>query len=288
MKKNQQTKNRKRILGFIERNMQDHVNAYAAQAAYFMILSFIPFVLFLTTMIRYTDLTYNMLSEGIRSVVPPNLQDFVMQLVSEVYNRNAAIMPVSLILALWSAGKAIQSMINGLNTVYHVSENRNWFVIRGYAVFYTILFGLALVGSFSLLVIGSHMQKMILRSFPFLEFLFIGGRSILVTVALFLIFVFLYKVLPNREASFKSQMGGALIAAVIWTVFSDLFSLFFTLFPATFNMYGSLTALIVVMMWLYFCMIFFMLGAEINCYFEKELRLARDKVRSISKKNQKK
>ena len=65
------------LFGFMDRANGDHVGAYAAQAAYFLIMSFIPFILFLTTIIRYTPLTYNMVSETIRAFVPHNIQNFV-------------------------------------------------------------------------------------------------------------------------------------------------------------------------------------------------------------------
>ena len=58
------------LFGFMDRANGDHVGAYAAQAAYFLIMSFIPFILFLTTIIRYTPLTYNMVSETIRAFAP--------------------------------------------------------------------------------------------------------------------------------------------------------------------------------------------------------------------------
>ena len=93
------------LLGFMDRANGDHVGAYAAQAAYFLIMSFIPFILFLTTIIRYTPLTYNMVSETIRAFVPHNIQNFVLTIVSEVYGRSTAVVPISAIMALWSGGK---------------------------------------------------------------------------------------------------------------------------------------------------------------------------------------
>ena len=95
------------LFGFMDRANGYHVGAYAAQAAYFLIMSFIPFILFLTTIIRYTPLTYNMVSETIRAFVPHNIQNFVLTIVSEVYGRSTAVVPISAIMALWSAGKAI-------------------------------------------------------------------------------------------------------------------------------------------------------------------------------------
>ncbi|MBR2765211.1 MAG: YihY/virulence factor BrkB family protein [Blautia sp.] len=268
-------------LGFVHRSVEDHIGAYAAQAAYFLFLSFIPFILFMTTLIRYTDLSYNMLSSMIRGVVPRNLQSFVMELVSEVYNRNTAIMPITALLALWSAGKAIQSLINGLNTIYHVKETRNWLINRIYAVFYTFLFGMAIAGSLVFLVLGGRLEKMLqahLPRFMVISISIFGFKTMVMCVAIFLIFVFLYRVLPNRKATFKSQAPGAAIIAVAWTIFSNLFSLYFELFPGFNNMYGSLTALIILMFWLYWIMLFVLYGAEINAYFEKQFRMARDSM----------
>ena len=69
------------MLGFVRRANGDHVSAYAAQAAYFLIMSFIPFILFLTTLIRYTPLSYNVVRDAIVGFVPGNLQTFVLSIV---------------------------------------------------------------------------------------------------------------------------------------------------------------------------------------------------------------
>ena len=73
------------ILGFIKRMQEDHIGAYAAQAAYFLIMSFIPFVLVLTALVQYTPLTYRMLRQVIIGFVPDNLQDFVLKIIAEVF-----------------------------------------------------------------------------------------------------------------------------------------------------------------------------------------------------------
>lgn len=272
---------KKLILGFVSRAFGDHIGAYAAQAAYFLILSFIPFVLFLTTIIRYTPLTYNMISDAIRGFVPYNLQTFVLSVVAEVYDKSVAVVPITALAALWSAGKAIQSLINGLNTIYHVKETRNWLTNRIYAIGYTILFVIAIVFSLLLLVLGKRIQEIAAIHVPLLARMIgkiIGARTLLVFVVLFFIFLVLYKALPNRKASFKSQVPGALIIAISWSIFSFFFSLYFEWFPNINNMYGSLTALIMVMLWLDICMNMVLYGAEVNAYFEKQFRKAQASV----------
>ncbi|MDO4340407.1 MAG: YihY/virulence factor BrkB family protein [Eubacteriales bacterium] len=273
-----------RILGFMNRMKQDHVAAYAAQAAYFLIMSFIPFVLFLTTLVQYTPLTYSVVRSAIKSIVPGNLQGSVLSILAEVYERNTAIVPISALAALWSSGKGMQALMNGLNVIYHVKETRNWLTNRIYSVFYTFLFVIAVIASLILLVLGNLIQAALSRYVPFLGQIIakiISARTFLVFVVLFLVFLVLYKVIPNRKATLKSQVPGALIIAVAWSLFSYFFSLYFAIFPSFTNMYGSLAAVIMVMLWLYVCMNLLLYGAEINAYFEKEFRQAQESVREM-------
>ena len=265
-------------LGFMERMRKDHVSAYAAQAAYFLIMSFIPFVLFLTAIVQYTPLTYREVRQAIMSVVPENLQGFVLNIVAEVFSKSAAVLPLSALVALWSSGKGMQALINGLNTIYHVKETRNWLVNRIYSMFYMFLFVLALIASLLLLVMGNRIHVLISGYVPFLGNMIgriLGAKTFLVFVMLFLVFLVLYRYLPNRRASLKSQVPGAFLTAVAWSVFSYLFSLYFTFFPNFSIMYGSLSTLILVMVWLYFCMNLLLYGAEINAYFESQFRQAK-------------
>lgn len=273
-----------RISGFMKRLRQDHVSAYAAQAAYFLILSAIPFLLFLTTIIRYTPLTYSMVRNAIMGFVPVNLQEYVLGIVGQVYYKSAAVLPITAVIALWSAGKGMQALSNGLNTIYHVEETRNWLISRVYSVFYTFLFVVALVVSLLLLVMGDLLQSIIAKYLPFVGEIIAGilsARTLLVFAVLFFVFLVLYKAIPNRKASFKSQVPGALIIAVAWSLFSHCFSLYFEIFPNFSNVYGNLSAIILIMLWLYICMNLLLYGAEMNVYFEKEFRKARKSVKEI-------
>ena len=272
------------ILGFMDRTKNDHIGAYAAQAAYFLIMSFIPFVLVLTALIQYTPLTYRMLRQVIIGFVPTNLQDFVLKIIAEVFTKSAAVVPISGLFALWSSGKGMQSLIAGLNVIYHVKETRNWLLTRIYAVFYTLSLVIAVIVSLLMLVLGNEIQKVVSKYIPFLGKVLgkiLGARALLVFGVLFLVFLMLYKVLPNRKATFKSQIPGALIIAVAWSVFSYGFSFYFEIFPGFSNMYGNLATIIMVMVWLYICMNLLLYGAEINAYFEKEFRIAHKSVQEL-------
>lgn len=256
---------------FTDRAFKDHVSAYAAQAAFFIILSFIPFVLFLLTVVRYTPLTKEMVDRAIVEICPDNFRGLVSAIVNEVYGKTSAVLPVTLLLSLWSSGKGVQALTNGLNTIYHVEETRGWLTTRLWSVFYTFVFVLSIIASLVLLVFGNSLQKSLTAGWPWLGRLvaqIIGARMLGSFFVLMVVFLAFYKVLPNRKTTFKSQMPGAFTTAVAWMVFSYAFSLYYTFFPNALNMYGSFATIILIMLWMYICMNIVLYGAEINVYFE--------------------
>lgn len=264
-----------KIRVIINRIKNDHVGAYAAQMAYFIILAFIPFVLFMTTIVRYTPFSYDMVKEFLIGAVPLSLQHFVLNIMTEIYNRSSTVLPVSAATALWTAGKGIQAMIRGMNTIYQVKETRNWLINRIYSVIYMSLFSAAIVIVLIILVLGNEIKKLFLEYMPMIGQVMeviLETRILLVFGLLFLVFLMLYKVLPNRTANYKSQVPGAAFTAAAWMIFSFGFSLYFTYSPGIMNMYGSLTARIMLMLWLYICMYLTLIGAEINVWFEKKLK----------------
>ena len=275
------------ILGFMKRMQEDHIGAYAAQSAYFLIMSFIPFVLVLTAIVQYTPLTYKVVRQAIIGFVPDNLQEFVLKIIAEVFTKSVAVLPISGVFALWSSGKGMMSLIAGLNTIYHVKETRNWLINRIYSVLYMFLFAIALIISLLMLVMGNRIHSLLVVRMPLLGRMMgriLNAKTFLVFVVLFLVFLVLYRYLPNRKASLKSQVPGAFIIAVAWSLFSYFFSLYFTFFPNFSNMYGSLSALIMVILWLYVCMNLLLYGAEINAYFENQFRQAQITVWQAIKK----
>lgn len=267
---------RKKILRivkeFSERIMGDHVGAYAAQGAFFTLLSFIPFMLLLLNLIQYTPLTEEAVSEAVMAVIPEDFHGVVNAVILEIYGRSSAVLPVSAILALWSAGKAVTSLTYGLNVIYHVKETRNYFVNRLRSMVFTLIFMVALLVTLVLMVFGSSIQSWMSAVFPAAaEFtgILMSLRTGITMVALMFAFTLLYRFVPNRKATLESQIPGALVCTISWQVLSVGLSFYLQYFPGVTRMYGNLTTVILLMLWVYFCMYLILLGAELNDYFEK-------------------
>ena len=173
-------------------------------------------------------------------------------------------------MALWSAGRGMFSVARGLNRVHGRGEKR-WYVIsRLICSGYTVIFILVCVMSLGLLVFGRFIQAILEERLPLVAEVtghIISFRALWVAVVLMVFFLGIYTFVPDKRLSLKSQIPGAVFSTVGWLCFSLAFSLYFTYIGGNnySYMYGSLTAIVLFLLWLYFCMCILFLGSEINC-----------------------
>ncbi len=263
------------VSGFMEAMRDDHVGAYAAQTAYFIMLSFFPFIILLVTLVRYTSITPADIYEAAQMFFPDSMDAFILGLINEVYSKTAVTVSVSAIVAAWSAGKGFLAMMRGMNTIYNVEEKRNYIILRLRSALYTVIFVLAIILSLVVLVFGNSIHQAAVDHLPFVAVvtgIIVRLKGVVGVCFLTGVFMILYRFVPNRRARLASQAPGALFSAVCWYLFSIAFSIYVEISPGISNMYGSLTTIVLVMLWLYFCMYIILLGAEINSYFEDQFR----------------
>lgn len=259
------------VRDFLKKLKEDHINAYAAQTAYFLILSFIPFIMMLLTLIKYTPITKADLLTTAVDILPDSIDPMVISIIDEVYKKSSAVISISAITAVWSAGKGVMGIIQALNTINDVEEENNYIVIRLRAAFYMIIFVVAVILSLIIIVFGNKILLIIERQYPLISRItgaFGEVKNFAVLGVLTLLFWIMFKFIPRKKVKKSKQLPGAIIAAVSWTIFSFGFSLYIDLSSGFANMYGSLTTIILVMLWLYGCMYIMLVGAEINSYFQ--------------------
>lgn len=279
----------KLVRGFLKAMNEDHVGAYAAQSAYFIMLSFIPFIILLLTLIQYTTLTRADIYGAAQVIFPDSMNGFVIDIINEVYSKTAVTVSLSAITAAWSAGKGFLALMRGMNSVYDVEEQRNYIILRFRSAIYTVVFVISIILSLVVLVFGNSIHQAAVVHMPFLAVItgmILQMKDIVAIAFLTLVFMLLYKFVPNRKARLLSQAPGAIFSSVCWYLFSIGFSLYVIYTPGLSNMYGSLTTIILAMLWLYFCMYIILLGAEINSYFEEQFRMV-SHYRSLLKGNKK-
>ena len=257
---------------FTRKVNRDRVRAHSAESAFFIIMSFFPIVMLLLTLIQFTPLDPEQVLQLLEEITPFEIRGIWQNLVGSIFHSASSILPWTILVALWSAGKGMMGISDGLNSIYHVTERKNYFVIRIRSACYTFVLILALIVSLGILVFGYSIQRFLQKHFPIMQQY---PDSVLIVpaaiamVILVLLFMIMYAFLPNRRMPFWGQLPGALFTAISWALFSYAFSIYLELAVNMSVIYGSLTTLVVVMLWLYVCMYLLFLGAEVNDYLAR-------------------
>lgn len=286
-----------RIKGYAFRVMDvvssHHTGAYAAQAAYFFVLSMIPIILLLLTMVQFTSLTKDYIMNAVLQAFPTTVEGLIESIVDQVYSQSGTIIPITVLVALWSAGRGVLSITNGLNCVYESRETRNYVYLRIRASLYTVIFLVAIILSLVLSVFGNRIAIMLNQHFPVLVRLIdtvIRSRTLITLCILTLFWDTVYKYLPNRKnigkTTMKKQLPGAIFTACAWQVISFVFSIYLDIFTGFTTMYGSLTMIILIMLWLYMCMYVILLGGEVNALLQRAIKMFAHEREEESSENQ--
>lgn len=256
------------IINLIQKVPEHHVAAYAAQSAFFFILSMIPIILLLMTLVQYTPVTKADVMTAVLQIFPSTINTMLTSIVNQVYNQSMGIIPVTVLVALWSAGKGVLALATALNTMFGCPETRNYIYIRLRATVYTILFIMMLIVMLVVAVFGNTIYDFLVGHFVLVDRisgLLLWLKAFVAPAMLTILFLYVYKYLPNsNEIILKEQLPGALFAAAGWMACSWLFSVYLDWFQGFSSMYGSLTTIILIMLWMYFSMYCILLGGELN------------------------
>ncbi len=250
---------------------KQNISAFAASTAFFLFLSLMPMLIVICAIIPFTPLTEQNLVAAITEVTPDAADLLAEGLIHEVYEKSAGILSIAVLTTLWAAGKGVLALIRGLNAINDVDEERNYFFVRMVASFYTLIMLLILIVSLFIMVFGNALVGLVLTKVPQLQVLvsfIMNFRFVFVWMILTILFAMIYAYIPNIKLKFKKQLPGAMFSAIVWSTFSWGFSMYVGWEQAS-GMYGSLSIVIIVMLWMYFCMYIIMLGAYLNRYFNQ-------------------
>lgn len=252
-----------------------NVAAFAGESTLFIIISFFPFTMFLLMIIRFTPLTADLLIEMITQIVPITAADTVSSIVHNIYSvSSSAAISISAVTLIWSASRGFLALVRGLNSVYEVDESRNYIMLRISSFFYTIGLAILILFTLLLLVFGNKILSLITVLFPKINdiaVLIISVRTIVSLGIYLFFFMIIYIVLPNRKSCILYELPGALISSCGWLGFSFIYSLYVNHFTYNFSMYGSLSTIVLLMVWLYFCINILFIGAQINHHIKSFL-----------------
>lgn len=245
-----------------------HIPQLAANTGYFIVLSVFPALLLVLSALSYTGLTVENLLEMLEGVLPQALMGTARQLILSVYkNASGAVAGVSALTAIWSSSRGVYGLLTGLNAIYGVSEDRGYLYTRFISVLYTFALEAVILLTLVLHVFGNSLLKFIrglnLSAMTVLMDI-LDLRFVFLLLVQSLLFTLMFMILPNRRNRFWESLPGGLLASIGWLLFSNLYSVYVTHFPSYANIYGSVYAIAISMLWLYCCLEIIFFGGALN------------------------
>jgi len=226
----------------------------------------------LMTLVRFIPIDVNLQTHLSNNLPNKAASDFVNGILYELSRKAAsgALLGVMGLSAIWSSSRCLLSIINGLNQIYGSPVKRSYIFLRLTSVVYILVLQLTVVVSLVMLVFGERINDWLITTLNIsgLSDFIVNIRWIMGLLVLILFFMFIYTIVPERKTRFLSELPGAVISAFGWLGFTGLFTIYTNDFSNYGALYGSLTAAVILMLWLYFCMYILFFGAEVNVYLQ--------------------
>ena len=242
------------------------VGTYASSIAFFFFMSMIPLLIIIFQLLPIFGLSQVDLIKFLDRLMPEAMQGFAAIVVSQAYRYSMGTLSLSVVTLVWSASKGTMALRQGLNRVYGVEETRPYpvqvLLAIGYTAALLVMFALMLF----LVFVGpvSAYLTEVLPEFITAPITIEMHDQALITLLMLVIFVMVYTFVPSGSRSFLRQIPGALLDAVVWIIFSWLFSFYVEGNNAYSMFYGSLGGIAILLFWLYCCFYIVLIGAFFN------------------------
>jgi membrane protein len=255
----------------------DNLLGRASELAYNFILALFPFMLFLLALFgifasRAAVLRTNLLTY-LSQVLPPAASQVLSHTLNEV-TRNASNgkLTFGILLTIWFASGGMTAMISGLNGAYELKESRSWIKVHVVAVGLTIAISLLIILALAAVLGGGYVANVVGSYYGLREITIVVWRIAQTIVAIaFVTFSFsvIYYFGPDvEEQHWYWITPGSLIGVLVWIAASFGFRAYLHFFNSYSKTYGSLGAVMILLMWLYVTSFSFLVGGEINAQIE--------------------
>lgn len=260
---------------FIRKINDDDLMPWASMLTIYLLLSVFPIVIVLTEILSRTTLNNPELLSYWLELMPESVNDTINSIAVELVGKqDNSVIPAAVIITLWSASRGMMAIIKALNKAYEVKERRSFIQLRLMAFIYTIGLIVLIVLTLSLIVFGNTLLGLVpdwIQIPSALSTLISAGRYGLTVIFALIFFISLYNACPSETMGFRKVLPGAFIASIGLIGVSVGFSFYINYLSNLSYLYGSLTSVIILILWLFIVSVVIMVGGEVNAVFSSEI-----------------
>jgi membrane protein len=269
------------IMRTVTEFVDDEMSTYASALAYQMLFSLFPFILFLIALIGFLHLPdfFSWLRLQSELVLPPQALEQVNPVIDQLQQSKGGLLSVGIVIALWTASAGVRLMMSAMNAAYDVVEGRPAWKRFPLSIIYTVgIAGMLLIAA-ALMVLGPQVMSWIAAQVGleyFIVTLWTIARWPVIVILLMVAVALIYYVMPDVKQEFRFITPGSVLAVVVWIIASLGFGLYVKEFANYNAMYGSIGAIIVLLLYFYISAAVLLLGAEMNAVIEHMSREGKD------------
>lgn len=261
----------KGIVRLIKKLCNDDIFASSAQLSYYLILAFFPFLIFVITFIGYLNLDSTEIIHGLEIIFPQEVHNLVTSTINQIINtRNSDILWLSLFGTLIAASTGFRGVIKAVNKSYGVRETRLFPIVWLISVVSIVILATAIILTLILLVFGRSIGVFVSTKLGFGDnFLYYWSnfRDIIAIVSVILFIACIYKFAPAYKPKWREVFLGSIVSSIGWLIVSYGFSFYINARNNFTMLYGGLSAMFALIIWLYLTSFVFILGMEVNSVF---------------------
>lgn len=253
---------------------EDNVFNGAATLGFYLTLAVFPAMIFLLNLLPYLPIEnlQQQIVDMMNRVMPGESAKMLTDTVNGIVNeKREGLLSIGALLTIWAASSGIYAIMQQLNITYDVEEGRPFWKARGTAMLLVLSFGVFTLLALSGILLGDQLKGWLASNLPWndvFSVLYEVGRWLLVLAAFSLAFSLLYYYGPDVEQSFRFVTPGSVFAVVLMLAASFAFKLYVENFGNYNATYGSIGAVIVLMLWLNILGLVTLLGSEVNALLE--------------------
>ncbi len=271
----------KYILNLFEKLRGEHLAAFAAQSAFFIIMSFLPLSFLFVTILKISPNGVERISEILSDIAPYVDKDIIASIFDSFVYKPVPTISLTTLFTAWSASKSFYAIGEGFHSILEVGERRNYFFLRIRGLIYSLAFALSLSLLFFIGVFGDRINHLVSENYPqYMQFTYLisGIRKSFIIFVLFVILSLLYIFLPDwnnyienggRKLRLKYQFISSFLASVVIYLYTIIFSFAANIYIHN-NIYGGAGAVLSIMLWLYGSMYILILGFRLSVYLSRK------------------
>ena len=256
------------IIDFLNSTKDEHLGAFAGQSAFFIFLSIFPLINIILMLTPFLPFTQEELLDQLIRIFPSDLSGYVRDLIEDIFsNGHPTFTIVAIVTGLWSASKGIMAIRNGLNEVCRKRVKTNFILERGISALYTGVFLLLIFVVIFVVLFGKQVAEQLAENYPNMVHLinfFLSIKEIISFLLIFLLILLMYTALPAKKLLMRYQVVGAGVCAIAWLLTSWGFSYYVSFSMKKSYMYGSLSTIIMFLLWLYIIVNIILWCAQLN------------------------